>query len=401
MYKLSSSAFFYKVCKIVSELFCSILIFLPRFGIQYQPYHAKPVRRVYIPKADGKQRPIGVTVLEDKIVQRATAMVLNAIYEADFLGFSYGFRPKRSQHQALDAVYAGLLIKRINWILDADIQNFFGKVNHGWVLKFVEHRIADPRVLRLIRKWLNAGVMENGVLSFEEDGTPQGGSISPLIANIYLHYVLDLWTQNMREKQLKGDVIVARYADDSITGFQYKSEAEYYLQDLRLRLAKFGLSLNEEKTRLLEFGKYAISRRKEQGSGKPETFNFLGFTHICGKSRKGKFTILRYTINKRMRSKMLSIKQQLRKRMHMKVSLVGKWLTSVLTGYFRYYGVSGNIGKLDQFRYGILMRWFKILKRRSQQRRLSWSQMSTIANRWLPRPKVYYKHPLSRIGVTT
>lgn len=303
-------------------------------------------------------------------------MVLNAIYEADFLGFSYGFRPKRSQHQALDALYAGVMIRKVSWIVDADIQDFFGTVNHEWVIRFMEHRVADRRIIRLIQKWLKAGVMEERSLTYAEEGTPQGGSISPLIANIYLHYVLDLWTQQWRQKRAKGQVVVVRYADDAVVGFQHKWEAQRYLTELKERLAKFGLSLNEQKTRMLEFGMYAASRRRERGMGKPETFDFLGFTHICGKSRKGKFTIIRYTIKKRMREKVLSIKEELRRRMHRKVSETGKWLSSVLRGYFQYHGISGNIGTLGQLRYQILKRWFRILKRRSQQRRLNWSDMS-------------------------
>lgn len=365
-------------------------------------YRAKPVRRAFINKRDGKQRPLGVPVLEDKIVQRASSLVLNAIYEADFLGFSYGFRPKRSQHQALDAVQAGVMTRKINWILDVDIQNFFGKVDHDWIIKFMEHRVADPRIMRLIRKWLKAGVMEDGVLTYAEEGTPQGGSISPLIANIYLHYVFDLWTQQWRQKKAKGQVVIVRYADDAILGFQNKWEADNYLMELKERLVKFRLALNEEKTRMLEFGRYASSRRKERGMGKPGTFDFLGFTHICGKTRKGEFKIIRYTIKKRMREKVLNIKQELRKRMHREISETGKWLSSVLSGYYRYHGVSGNIGTLDHFRYQILIRWFRILRRRSQQRTLNWDRMSKIAKQWLPTPRVYHTiHPLKQLGVIT
>jgi len=365
-------------------------------------YRAKPTRRAYIPKTDGRLRPLGVTTLEDKIVQRATVEVLNAIYEEDFLGFSYGFRPGRSQHNALDALYTGQLTRRVNWVLDADIRGFFDAIDREWLVKFIEHRIADRRVVRLIRKWLNAGVLEDGKRIRSSKGTVQGGSISPLLANVYLHYVFDLWVQRWRTREARGDVIVVRYADDFIVGFQHRSEAERFLVALRERFAKFGLELHPEKTRLIEFGPWAAYNRRRKGLGKPETFNFLGFTHICGKKRSnGRFTVLRQTMRRRLQGKLAEVKAELRERMHDPVPEVGKWLGTIVEGHYRYYGVPMNSPALKLFRFCVGRLWHRTLSRRSQKGRIRWERMYRLIDHYLPKARIYHPYPLRRLGVIT
>lgn len=365
-------------------------------------YRALPSRRVWIPKPDGRKRPLGIASLEDKIVQQAVLWVLQSVYEQDFLGFSYGFRPGRSQHNALDALTVAIKSKKVNWILDADVEGFFDAIDHAWLIKFLEHRIGDRRILRLIRKWLHAGIMEEGERSEMSSGSPQGAVISPLLSNVYLHYVFDLWIQWWRQHRCRRDVVVVRYADDFVIGFESHAEATACLEELRHRFAKFGLRLHEGKTRLIEFGRHAIERRSAQGEGRPATFDFLGFTHQCAKTRThGWFTVRRQSVAKRMRATLQAIKQQLRKRMHRPVGETGRWLRRVVQGWLNYHAVPGNSNRIGRFVDEVTRLWLHVLRRRSQRgrSRWTWARMHRLVRRHLPRPRIVHPYPDQRFRV--
>jgi RNA-directed DNA polymerase len=359
-------------------------------------YRALPARRVYIPKPDGRPRPLAVAALEDKIVQRATALVLNAIYEEDFLGFSYGFRPGRSTHDAMDALVVGITSRKVNFVLDADIRSFFDTVDHNWLIRLVEQRIGDERVIRLIRKWLKVGVLEDGIVTTSNRGTGQGAVISPLLANVYLHYVFDLWAERWRRREATGDIILVRYADDIIVGAQHEADALRFLDAMRSRLEKFSLSLHPDKTRLIEFGRFAAANREKRGLGKPETFKFLGFTFICDKTRRGKFQIKRKTRRDRMRAKLKEIKEEMRRRRHQSIPEQGKWLRQVVTGYFNYHAVPTNHRALSAFWHHVTDLWRRELRQRSHKDRTTWDRITKLANDWLPRPRIL--HPWPHVG---
>ena len=367
--------------------------------VQSGAYRASPSRRSYIPKEDGSKRPLAVAALEDKIVQRATAAVLSAIYEEDFLGFSYGFRPGRSQHDALDALIVGISARKVNFILDADIRSFFTEVSQEWVVRFLEHRIGDKRIIRLVQKWLRAGVLEDGIVTVEKAGTGQGSVISPLLANVYLHYVFDLWASRWRRREATGDMIIVRYADDTVIGFEHEADARRFWGAMRERLREFSLTLHPDKTRLIEFGRFAAQNREKRGLPKPETFKFLGFVLICGKSRRGAFLVHRKTRRDRMRAKLKEIKEVLRQRRHRPIPETGTWLGQIVAGYFAYHAVPTNSAAIGAFRYHVTVLWHRQLCRRSQRARLVWTRMAKLADEFLPKPRILHPWPNVRFAV--
>lgn len=359
-------------------------------------FRALPSKRVYIEKADGRQRPLGIPSIEDKIVQHAVRTTLQCIYEVDFVGFSYGFRPDRSQHQALDALYVAITEKRVNWILDADIEGFFDNIDRDWLVKFIEHRVGDNRLIRLILKWLKAGIMEDADWSDTGKGTPQGAVLSPLLANVFLHYVFDLWIDQWRKRHSRGDVVVVRYADDFVIGFERETDARACLESLVKRFEEFGLRLHPKKTRMIEFGRGSAARREREGRGKCETFDFLGFTHVCGKTRRAKrFSLKRITMAPRLRRTVAEIKIHLERRRHDPVGQTGRWLTSVVRGWQRYYAVPDNYTRLEQFDKAITKLWRRQLQRRSQRgkTRWTWPRMQRLVTKYLPRPRILHPRP--------
>lgn len=364
-------------------------------------YKPCPSKRIWLPKPDGRQRPIGIAVVEDKVVQQALVWVIESIYEEDFLGFSYGFRPKRHQHKALDALYVALTQRKVSWVIDADIKGFFDNIDHNWMMKFLEHRISDKRALSLVEKMLKAGVSDEGKWSASKVGSPQGSVLSPLLANIYLFYVLDLWINKWREHEARGEIYIVRFADDFVICSQYQDDANRLLKALHVRMKKFNLTLHEEKTRLLEFGRFAKQNRAKRGAGKPETFTFLGFTHICSERRSnGTFTVKRLTIAKKQRAKLHEIKLLLMKNRHVNLVIQGKWLKSVAIGYANYYGVPGNTKSLSDFRGQLCKIWIKTLRRRSHKaQKLNWYKMKRIISFYIPTLRLTHPYPNQRLFV--
>ena len=342
---------------------------------------------------------MAIAALEDKVVQGATVMVLNAIYEEDFLGFSYGFRPGRGPHDALDALVVGITNRKVNYILDADIRSFFDTVSQQWLIRLVEHRIGDKRIIRLIQKWLKAGILEEGIVTVSDQGTGQGSVVSPLLANIYLHYVLDLWAERWRRHEAIGDMIIVRYADDVVAGFEHEDDARRFLDAMRERFKEFALSLHPEKTRLIEFGRHAAANREKCGIGKPETFNFLGFTFICAKSRGGNFQVKRKTRRDRMKAKLQEVKWELRRRMHQPIPEQGKWLRQVVTGFFAYHAVPTNFVALEAFQLHTTRIWRRVLRRRSQKDGFTWKRIEKLADDFLPTPRILHPWPSDRFAV--